>query len=202
MQCLECRRRKVKCNQARPCDQCTKGRRPGCTYSPHLGATVPPPQPWVFGKPEKYGPSSHAINSTRSPPPRREPTNNPQGLTQDLMRSPALEHNTDGMVRTRNLNLLPQPTPTPGASPGIPLVGSESRVSVAGSLPITTPCSEDSYQSRWLGSDQWDRQPSESSTDVRQRISLTERRHLNEENEITDSAQSKLSNMTIATHGT
>ena len=46
LSCVECRRRKVKCDRERPCGPCTKTRSPTCTFRPNAR-----PNPKVVGRP-------------------------------------------------------------------------------------------------------------------------------------------------------
>ncbi|KAF2798117.1 hypothetical protein K505DRAFT_405407 [Melanomma pulvis-pyrius CBS 109.77] len=46
LSCVECRRRKVKCDRERPCGPCTRSKSPTCTFRP-----PPKPNPQVIGRP-------------------------------------------------------------------------------------------------------------------------------------------------------
>lgn len=49
LSCVECRRRKVKCNRERPCGPCTKTKSPTCTFRPNTR-----PNPGVVGQPISF----------------------------------------------------------------------------------------------------------------------------------------------------
>ena len=158
LSCLECRRRKVKCNQARPCDQCTKGRRPGCTYDPRSRAAAHLTGPWAMGRPEPLGLHNATRQDTGSMLSSAVSTSTTQGLMGGITGSPISEHGVDDSAQDKVSQPLVQPFPTPGTSPSMQVTGSERGLSTLGNDSIAqTPRSDDSYRPRLTGSDQWSR---------------------------------------------
>ena len=145
LSCLECRRRKVKCNQARPCDQCTKGRRPGCSYGPRNNDAVVSTLPWASGKPESFGPSGEALREARSSIVGSLPN-------QDLGNS-VESSNLD----VQSIALQPRAPnfPTPATSPEGRGTGSEVASASGIASAAETPGSG-KHPSTWIGSDKRD----------------------------------------------
>ena len=158
LSCFECRRRKVKCNQARPCDQCTKGRRPGCSYDPRRKTEVLSTGPWAMGRPEPLEPSVTKRQDTGPMSAETSAAAAAQGLMGSITGSPNSEYVVNGTAQDKVSQPLIQPFPTPGTSPGMQVTGPERRPSTLGNTPMAqTPCSNESHRPRWTGSDQWSR---------------------------------------------
>ena len=114
------------------------------------------------------------------------------------------ECDVDTVVEEQVLQHLPQPFPTPGASPGVPLVDAQRRVSTACSHSIgQTPHSDDSYLMRWVESKPWTPHgpPSESIADLGQRIRERERVTSTEKSPSTDFFHQKPSVSSVTAHG-
>ena len=146
LSCLECRQRKVRCNQARPCDQCIKGRRPGCTYDPRSNAAAVPPDPWALGRPAPLGSSSLTTQDPGSLLPSAASASTSQGLMGSMTGSPNSELGVDETTRDKVSQPVVQSFPTPGTSPGMQVSDSEGRPSTLGSTSISqTPHRENFY---------------------------------------------------------
>lgn len=67
LSCVECRKRKVKCDRIRPCGPCTRIESPTCTYRPHPRNRK---RPWVFLD-SQLALINHALLDERGTPIRR-----------------------------------------------------------------------------------------------------------------------------------
>ncbi len=147
LSCLECRRRKVKCNQAKPCDQCTKGRRPECSYGPRSNAAAVSTLPWASGKPETFGPSGEVLRGAGSTV--------ADGLTTHLPQASTLD---GSYIQSQPVALQPRPPhlPTPATSSEGRATATSEIASASDNVSTAITPGSHCHPSPWIGSDKRD----------------------------------------------